>query len=226
MSEYSILLAEDEPSLGMIIQETLESQQMKVRLCENGKLALQEFHQAKPDLIVLDVMMPEMDGFTLARKIRAVDKKTPLLFLTAKNQTADVLKGFEAGGNDYIKKPFSMQELIARIHNLLNTTSAGKHTQIYKLGEYSFDFPAQTISIDDKSQTLTHREAAVLQLLSERKNEVVERNYILEKLWGREDFFTGRSLDVFISKLRKKLSGTDNVEIINVRGFGYKLVIR
>jgi DNA-binding response OmpR family regulator len=169
-------------------------------------------------------MMPKKDGFTLAKEIRAIDDRIPIIFLTAKSQTKDVVEGFNIGGNDYLKKPFSMEELIVRINNLLNRTQVQKIADIIKVGRYTFDFPKQILHFKSTEQQLTHREAHLLFHLVQNKNKVLDRSLILNKLWGTDDFFTARSMDVFITKLRKKLKQDDSIQIINVRGFGYKLV--
>ena len=219
-----ILLAEDEPSLGQIIKESLESRAYQVILCKDGKEALESYYKEKPQLLVLDVMMPKKDGFTLAKEIRMQDATTPIIFLTAKSQTRDVIEGFTTGGNDYLKKPFSMEELIVRIKNLLNTkTNASEQTQV-NIGAYLFNFKKQTLQFqDEETLALTNREAHLLFHLNNNKNNVLDRSVILKKLWHNDDFFSARSMDVFITKLRKKLKKDENIKIINVRGYGYKL---
>lgn len=224
-NRITILLAEDEPALGQIIKESLETRNFKVLLCDNGEKAYQVYKSEQPQLLVLDVMMPKKDGFTLAKEIRLEDDHIPIIFLTAKSQTQDVVEGFTIGGNDYLKKPFSMEELIVRIHNLLNRTQLQKTSESFSIGDFTFDFPKQTLQYqqDDKIQ-LTHREAHLLFHLSKNRNEVLERSIILNKLWGNDDFFTARSMDVYITKLRKKLKQDTSIQIVNVRGFGYKLI--
>ena len=224
MSKITILLAEDEPALGRIIKESLETRDFNVLLCEDGEDALKTYQEENPELLVLDVMMPKKDGFSLAKDIRAIDDTIPIIFLTAKSQTKDVVEGFTIGGNDYLKKPFSMEELIVRIHNLIQRSQVQKTSEIIQIGQYSFDFPKQTLHLEDNIQQLTHREAHLLFHLVKNKNKVLERSLILNKLWGTDDFFSARSMDVFITKLRKKLQNDDTIQIINVRGFGYKLV--
>lgn len=220
-----ILLAEDEPALGQIVKESLETRGFSVILVENGELAFKAYQTEKPVLLVLDVMMPKKDGFTLAKEIRQLDEMIPIIFLTAKSQTADVIEGFSIGGNDYLKKPFSMEELIVRINNLLNRNKAQQQSDLIHIGKYLFDFPKQILHYPDtKKIQLTHREAHLLFYLASNKNKVVERSLILNKLWGTDDFFTARSMDVFISKLRKKLVEDADLQIVNVRGFGYKLI--
>jgi len=224
MSEkIKIILAEDEPALAQIIKESLETRNFEVFLCKNGEEAFSEFLKNKPDILVLDVMMPKKDGFTLAQEIRKTDKKTPIIFLTAKSQTQDVVDGFHFGGNDYLKKPFSMEELIVRIHALLNRITT-KTDEVFQIGSYTFNSVKQTLHHAENSISLTHREASLLQLLLENKNEILDRSIILKKIWGDDDFFNGRSLDVFITKLRKKLSLDPNIQIINIRNQGYKLI--
>lgn len=221
----TILLAEDEPALGQIIKESLETRNFKVLLCDNGEKALHTYRQENPELLVLDVMMPKKDGFTLAKDIRLEDDTIPIIFLTAKSQTQDVIEGFSIGGNDYLKKPFSMEELIVRIHNLLDRSHLQKRTEILKFGDFTFDFPKQLLQFQDQNPLqLTHREAHLLFHLIKNQNQVLERSLILNKLWGNDDFFSARSMDVFITKLRKKLKEDNTVQIVNVRGFGYKLI--
>lgn len=221
----TILLAEDEPALGLIIKESLETRQFKVFLAENGVEAYAIYKKESINLLVLDVMMPKKDGFTLAKEIRLEDETIPIIFLTAKSQTQDVVEGFTIGGNDYLKKPFSMEELIVRINNLLNRTKLQKTSEVLQLGNFTFDFPKQTLQFKEENKDqLTHREAHLLFHLIKNKNEVLERSLILNKLWGNDDFFNARSMDVFITKLRKKLKQDETIQIVNVRGFGYKLI--
>lgn len=221
-----IILAEDEPALGMIVKESLETRGFKVRLCNDGAKAYKAFEESQPHALVLDVMMPELDGFSLAKKIRLENEQIPIIFLTAKSQTEDVLEGFDVGGNDYLKKPFSMEELIVRIKNLLNRQEVQKTTAIYEIGDYSFNFPKQRLTYkDDEEVKLTHRESHLLYHLLQKKNKVLDRSFVLKKLWGNDDFFSGRSMDVFVTRLRKKLAKDDRIEIINVRGYGYKLMV-
>tara|TARA_R110000868_G_scaffold28547_7_gene106978 strand:+ start:164 stop:847 length:684 start_codon:yes stop_codon:yes gene_type:complete len=221
----TILLAEDEPALGLIIKESLETRNFKVLLCDNGEKAFEVYKNKSPKLLVLDVMMPKKDGFTLAKDIRTIDETIPIIFLTAKSQTQDVVEGFTIGGNDYLKKPFSMEELIVRINNLLNRTKVQKTSDILQIGHYNFNFPKQILQFKNENTVqLTHREAHLLFHLIKNKNQVLDRSLILNKLWGSDDFFNARSMDVFITKLRKKLNDDETIQIINVRGFGYKLI--
>ncbi|MCL4151164.1 UNVERIFIED_CONTAM: hypothetical protein GTU68_047642 [Idotea baltica] len=208
----------------MIVKESLESRDFIVFHAENGEEALEMYQTKKPDILVLDVMMPKKDGFTLAKEIRLENKEIPIIFLTAKSQTADVLEGFNHGGNDYLKKPFSMEELIVRVKALLNRISLKTNVENIKIGNYSFNLTKQTLEFSSEIEQLTHREAQLLFYLFEKKNEVLDRTFILNKLWGNDDFFNARSMDVFISKLRKKLKKDSDIQILNVRGFGYKLI--
>ena len=219
-----ILLAEDEAALGQIVKESLETRDFRVDLAEDGEKALKLATQNDYDALVLDVMMPKKDGFTLAKEVRLQDDSIPIIFLTAKSQTADVVEGFSIGGNDYLKKPFSMEELIVRIHNLVSRKTLQKNTELLEIGGYLFNFPKQTLQYrDDELVLLTHREAHLLFHLIKNKNQVLDRSLILNKLWNSDDFFAARSMDVFISKLRKKLAQDESIQIINVRGYGYKL---
>lgn len=220
--KVKILLAEDETSLGQIIKESLESRNFEVELCKNGEEAYNSYLNETPKLLVLDVMMPVKDGFTLAKEIRVQDENIPILFLTAKSQIKDVVEGFEIGGNDYLKKPFSMEELIVRINSLLKRTKI-KSSDI-QIGNYIFNFTKQSLIFNNRVEPLTHREAQLLWHLYEKKNQVMDRSSILKKLWGEDDFFNARSMDVFISKLRKKLKNDPSIQILNVRGFGYKML--
>lgn len=224
MRKIKVLLAEDEASLGMIVKESLETRDFLVFHAENGDEALDIYQTEKPDILVLDVMMPKKDGFTLAKEIRQENKKIPIIFLTAKSQVSDVVEGFNHGGNDYLKKPFSMEELIVRIKALLNRIALKTNIETIQIGEFIFNFTKQTLSHSNIIENLTHREAQLLFYLYEKKNEVLDRTFILNKLWGNDDFFNARSMDVFISKLRKKLKKDNTIQILNVRGFGYKLI--
>jgi len=219
-----ILLAEDEPSLGQIIKESLETRNFEVLLCANGEEALQVYKTENPLLLVLDVMMPKKDGFTLAKEVREENPNIPIIFLTAKSQTEDVVEGFSIGGNDYLKKPFSMEELIVRINALLKRSKNELNTEAITIGKFVFNLKKQTLQTTTKTETLTHREAHLLYYLIKNKNQVLERSFILKKLWGDDDFFNARSMDVFITKLRKKLKEDTAIQIINVRGYGYKLI--
>lgn len=224
-TKTKILLAEDEPSLGQIVKESLESRGFEVVFCKDGKEAEAKYHESSPQLMVLDVMMPKMDGFTLAREIRRHDKDIPIIFLTAKSQTHDVVEGFTLGGNDYLKKPFSMEELIVRIENLLKTEHNNQDETECNIGKYVFNPKNQSLRyMDEESIALTHRESQLLLHLNANRNAVLDRSFILKKLWHNDDFFSGRSMDVFISRLRKKLKKDKSIQIVNIRGYGYKLI--
>lgn len=225
----TVLLIEDEPALAMIVRDSLEVRGFAVQCAADGGEGLALFRQQRPDLVVADVMMPHMDGFTLAEHIRRDDAEVPILFLTARSQTADVVRGFELGGNDYLKKPFSLDELIVRINALLRrkTTSptVAAMPAVLPIGRYRFDPPKQKLLIDGRESQLSHREAELLRRLYERRNEVLERSVVLKELWGDDSFFNGRSLDVFITKLRRHLQADEQIQIINIRGIGYKLIV-
>jgi len=223
-SKIKVLLAEDEPALAQIIKESLETRDFNVLHCKNGQEAFDVFIKEDPEILVLDVMMPIKDCFSVAKDVRKVNKSVPIIFLTAKSQTLDVVEGFSVGGNDYLKKPFSMEELIVRIHSLLGRISLKNNEETINVGGYLFHPIKQTLVFDNKIENLTHREAELLHLLLDNKNEIIERDVILKKIWGDTDFFSGRSMDVFITKLRKKLSLDTAVQIINIRSQGYKLI--
>jgi DNA-binding response OmpR family regulator len=222
-NRIKILLAEDEPSLGKIIKDSLETRNFDVLLCTDGDSAYKTYQQEKPLLLVLDVMMPKKDGFTLAKEIRLENTEIPIIFLTAKSQTEDVVEGFNLGGNDYLKKPFSMEELIVRINALLKRKSEIAFEEI-NLGKFIFNLKKQSLQFNHSTESLTHREANLLYHLILNKNQILDRSYILKKLWGDDDFFNARSMDVFITKLRKKLKADPSIQIINIRGYGYKLI--
>ncbi|MFY0689198.1 MAG: response regulator transcription factor [Cyclobacteriaceae bacterium] len=219
-----ILFAEDESSLGLIVKESLESRDFKVTWVENGEDALHQYERLRPDVLVLDVMMPKKDGFSLAKEIRKKDDLTPIIFLTAKSQTQDVVDGFELGGNDYLKKPFSMEELIVRVNELMARQKRKTAQDQIAIGKFFFMVSKQQLVMDGSEQLLTHREAQVLKKLALQPNQLVDRALMLDEIWGEDDFFNARSMDVFITKLRKKLAADPEVQILNVRGFGYKLV--
>jgi DNA-binding response OmpR family regulator len=230
MDKITVLLAEDEPALGHIVRESLEERDFKVILCVDGEQALQQYIKHKPDILALDVMMPKMDGFELAKRIRQTDLLTPIIFLTAKSQTKDVIEGFENGANDYLKKPFSVEELIVRIRVLLSSNRLLNHRQNSKpndhvmIGNIIYNPAKNNLQADARSWQLTARESELLNLLSRHKHETVPRKLLLDELWGDDSFFNARSLDVFITKLRKHLEADPQVQLINIRGVGYKLV--
>lgn len=221
--KIKVVFAEDEPNLGQIVQESLSSRDFEVHWAQDGDAAYGLYQSIKPDILVLDVMMPKKDGFTLAKEIRTENPNIPIIFLTAKSQTKDVLDGFNHGGNDYLKKPFSMEELIVRMKALLDRLSLRLDESHLAIGSYVFNYTQQFLSYQEDVQPLTHRECELLYHLYLKKDAILDRTFILNKLWGDDDFFTARSMDVFISKLRKKLSKDDRIQIINIRGYGYKL---
>lgn len=226
-TEAKVLLAEDEEALGMIIRESLESRGFNVTFCRDGEQARAAYEEEKPDILVLDVMMPKLDGFSLVQELRKQDQYIPIIFLTAKSRPEDVVEGFGYGANDYLKKPFSMEELIVRINALLNRKTAKSPDQETELGQFLFHPQKQTLLHQPTGveENLTHREAMLLLALIQHVNELTDRQKILKSLWGSDDFFNARSMDVFITKLRKKLSKDPTIQIINVRGYGYKLVV-
>ena len=226
MEKIHVLLVEDEKTLSMIIKDTLEEQGFLISIAFNGEEGLRTFYTQKPDVVVDDVMMPRMDGFEMVRRIRQTDRTTPVLFLTARSGINDVVEGFELGANDYLKKPFSMQELIIRIKALLHKAFVNKEqTNLFEIGNYLFNAVSQQLSYAGTSQELSHRESEILRRLCEHRNEVVNTQSILLELWGDVSFFNSRSLHVFITKLRHKLSKDERIRIVNVRGIGYKLIV-
>lgn len=224
-----ILLVEDEALLARIIKDSLESRGYQVAHAVDGNQGLEMFATQNPDIVVMDVMMPRMDGFTLATEIRRYNTKIPIIFLTARSRVEDVVKGFEIGGNDYLRKPFSMEELIVRIKALLQRNSSSETTEVreeskFQIGAYEFDPVKQTLYHPNSRVTLSHRESELLRKLCMNRNEVMERGPVLKELWGDDSIFNARSMDVYITKIRKHLQYDPSVQIINVRGIGYKLV--
>lgn len=225
----TILLIEDEFTLGEIVKESLESRQFTVIHCESGRIGLQKFFETKPSLVILDVMLPDADGFELARQIRQTNKEVAILFLTAKSLPQHVVEGFESGGNDYLKKPFSLEELIVRIKVLLSRDrlliDESELSDVLGIGDYKFFPQRQLLQYQSETKKLSSREAELLKLLYFSRNRVIERKTILLKLWNDDHIFNSRSLDVYITKLRKYLAQDRQVQIINYRGTGYKLVM-
>ena len=229
MNEIKVLLAEDEQTLALIIKDTLEAQGFNIETAKNGEEGLQKFFMEKPDVLVADVMMPKMDGFEMVKRIRQSDKHTPVLFLTARSAINDVVEGFELGANDYLKKPFGMQELIVRIKALAGrlitqTAEKEKKTDWIEIGQYRFNSILQRLEYAGIETELSHRESEILRRLCENRNQVVNTQNILLELWGDDSFFNNKSLHVFITKLRHKLSKDSQIRIVNVRGIGYKLI--
>lgn len=227
MEPVDILLVEDEPFLAKVIKDSLEQRNYVVSHAEDGRNAYHAFQHGRFSLCIIDVMLPQTDGFTLVRQIRTVNSHVPVLFLTARTATKDVIEGYESGGNDYLKKPFSLDELFLRVHELLkrnsgSTQSSERHVAI---GQYRFIPHKQTLQfLDQEAVQLSHRETGLLQLLYDHKNNTLDRKQILLTLWGDDSFFNGRTMDVFITKLRKHLKHDDSVKILNSRGIGYKLI--
>ncbi|GAB3900753.1 response regulator transcription factor [Larkinella knui] len=223
----TVLLIEDERSLGLIVRDSLEVRGFGVLFAADGEEGYALFVKHQPDVVVADVMMPRLDGFSLASRIRQTDPYVPIIFLTARSQTADVVRGFELGGNDYLKKPFSIDELIVRIQALLNRNQVLRPPAPDRLpiGGYQFDYPKQKLAFNGKETPLSYREAELLKRLYEQRNQVLERSVVLLDLWGDDSFFNGRSLDVFITRLRRYLKDDPQVQIVNVRGVGYKLIV-
>ncbi|HDS06463.1 MAG TPA: response regulator transcription factor [Bacteroides sp.] len=225
--KYRILLAEDDENLGSLLQEYLQAKNYETDWVVNGERAFRHFEQFHYDLCLLDVMMPVKDGFTLASEIRLLNSEIPIIFLTAKSMKEDVLEGFSLGADDYITKPFSMEELLFRIEAILRRTKGirggDKHT--WKIGRFTFDAKKQMLTGNGAGQKLTTKESELLRLLCNNINQVLERNFALKAIWIDDNYFNARSMDVYITKLRKYLKPDPNVQIINVHGKGYKLVV-
>lgn len=221
-----ILILEDDPNLGFILQENLELRGYDTTLVPDGEEGLRVFGSGRYDLCLADVMMPKKDGFTFAREVRDRDEQTPIIFLTAKTMKEDKIEGFQLGCDDYVTKPFSMEELALRIQAVLKRGAViePKGPPTFSIGRYHFDYGRQVLELKGKKQKLTGREADLLRLLCLQQNRVLERDAALKELWGDDNYFNGRSMDVFISKLRSCLKGDPSVEIVNVHGKGYKLL--
>jgi len=228
-NKIRVLLAEDDPNLGSLLKSYLEAKGFPTALCLNGHEAFESFKTQTYDFCIVDVMMPVKDGFTLVKDIRKLDRKIPVLFLTAKNLQEDKLKGFEIGADDYVTKPFSMEELLVRMQAILRRTNdSGKpdvKENIYTIGRYYFDSVRQLLTLGDHTQKLTSREVDLLLILCKNKNNVVDRSFALTKIWKDDSYFNARSMDVYITKLRKFLREDPNVELINVHGIGFKLIV-
>src|SRR5918993_1089138 len=226
MKKTKVLYVEDETFLAKIVSETLESRGYEVVLEEDGGKALQKFTEVKPDVCVLDIMLPNKDGFTIADEIRDTDTEVPIIFLSAKSQTADVVSGFKTGANDYIRKPFSIEELVVRIENVLrNKTIVVESQDEVSIGTYLFNMKRQTLNHPSEQRKLSYRESELLKLLYENRDKIVERNEILNLLWGSDSFFNSRNLDVYITKLRNYFKVDPSVEIITIKGIGYRFVM-
>ena len=223
MEKTKILYVEDEPFLGRIVKESLETRGFEVRLVADGKLVQASFEDMEPDICVLDVMLPNKDGYSISKSIREVRSNVPIIFVSAKIQTEDLLKGFESGGNEYLRKPFSMEELIVRINNLLHLTQKTNSTtkEIAAIGKFIFNSSRYELVFQGVVRKLSNREVLLLQVLIENKNATISRKEILMKVWGDDSFFNSRNLDVYINKLRDYLKGDEAVKIVTLKGVGY-----
>lgn len=222
-----ILLCEDDENLGMLLREYLQAKGYSTVLCPDGEQGFKEFTKNKYDIAVLDVMMPKKDGFTLAQDIRQANADLPIIFLTAKTLKEDILEGFKIGADDYITKPFSMEELVFRVEAILRRVR-GKKTKestLYHIGKFVFDTQKQLLTIGDQQTKLTTKENELLALLCSHANEILQRDFALKTIWIDDNYFNARSMDVYITKLRKHLKDDDQIEIINIHGKGYKLIV-
>ena len=224
----NILLVEDDSNLGLTLQEYLEAKGYTVKLARDGKEGFDVFCKHTFDLCLLDVMMPVKDGITLAKEIRLINKQVPIIFLTAKSMKEDTIEGFNAGADDYITKPFSMEELMLRVQAVLRRTNkqiSASETHTFTIGAYSFDSEKQVLIHSAQSHKLTTKESGLLRLLCIHQNDILDRNFALKSIWGDDNYFNGRSMDVYIAKLRKYLKDDQKVEIVNVHGKGFKLLV-
>ena len=226
-NKLHILLCEDEESLGMLVREYLQAKGYDAELYLDGEAGYKAFMRAKFDMCLLDVMMPKMDGFTLAREIRMVNAEVPIIFLTAKNLKDDILEGFKLGADDYLTKPFSMDELVYRMEAILRRVKVKSTRNVtqYQLGKFLFDTQRQILSLGDKQTKLTTKECELLTMLCAHSNDVLERELALKTLWIDDNYFNARSMDVYITKLRKHLKDDPSIEINNVHGKGYRLIV-
>lgn len=227
--EVRILLAEDDINLGQLLQTFLKSKGFAVSLAQNGQIAFDKFSKNEYDFCIFDVMMPEMDGFTLAKEVREINKQVPILFLTAKSMKNDKLEGFSVGADDYLTKPFAMEELLARINAILRRTeSVITENQLDEvmIGTIKYEPDYRLLHLQEEVKKLTTKENQLLQLLVKNKNEILDRNATLRAIWGDDNYFNGRSMDVYIAKLRKLLKEDPTIEIMNVHGKGFKLVVK
>lgn len=226
--KIKVLLCEDDPNLGSLLKDYLNAKGFETDLATDGLEGGKMYKRNTYDFLIFDVMMPVKDGFTLAQEIRAEDKHTPILFLTAKSMKEDTLEGFRAGADDYMTKPFSMEELLVRMNAILRRSNAlpGNDSDVmtFSVGRYQFDYQTQKLSINGSDIKLTTKENELLYLLCKNKNGVMERSYALKAIWGEDSYFNGRSMDVYIAKLRKHLKEDPTVEILNIHGRGFKLL--
>ncbi len=227
--KIKILLAEDDANLGTILKAYLEAKGFPTTLCEDGQKAHEAFLEQNFNFCILDVMMPVKDGFTLAKDIRKIDKQVPILFLTAKNMQEDILEGLKIGADDYLTKPFSMEELQLRINAIYRRSFPEKTSDsektLFRIGKYTFDYSRQTLKNNGEEQKLTSKEAQLLKMLCDRTNNVLNRSDALNKIWLDDNYFNARSMDVYIAKLRKYLKDDPSVELLNVHGQGFKLLV-
>lgn len=222
-----LFLCEDDENLGMLLREYLQAKGFDTDLYPDGEAGYKGFVKEKYDLCVLDVMMPKKDGITLVKEIRAINSDIPIIFLTAKNMKEDILEGFKAGADDYITKPFSMEELVLRIEAIIRRVRGKKvkEQQIYNFGNFKFDTQKQILTIGEQETKLTTKESELLALLCAHANQILERNHALKQIWVDDNYFNARSMDVYITKLRKLLKADPEIEIINIHGKGYKLIV-
>ena len=222
-----ILLCEDDENLGMLLREYLLTKGFDTTLCPDGEAGFKEFSKNKFDIAVLDVMMPKKDGFTLAQEIRQQNVDMPIVFLTAKTLKEDILEGFKIGADDYITKPFSMEELVFRVEAILRRVRGkeAKESSMYHIGKFTFDTQKQLLTINGEQTKLTTKENELLALLCAHANEILQRDFALKTIWIDDNYFNARSMDVYITKLRKHLKDDDQIEIINIHGKGYKLIV-
>jgi DNA-binding response OmpR family regulator len=228
MTRRKILLLEDDANLGMILQEHLQMNNYEVTLCTNGEEGLSKYRNGRYDLCLVDIMMPKKDGFAFAREIRQFDTQIPLIFLTAKSMKEDKLTGFRIGCDDYLTKPFSVEELLLRIEAVLRRTcgpQVSQETNQYKIGSYQFDYQRQLLQKAGLEIKLTPTEAELLRLLCHNMNRTLDRDEALRQVWGKESYFSGRSMDVFISKLRRYFKDDERIEIVSIYGRGFRLVV-
>ncbi len=228
MPKIKVLYVEDELFLGKIVKESLEGRGFEVWMESDGAKVLASFSKMRPDVCVLDIMLPNKDGFEIAKEIRILDEKIPILFVTAKTRTEDLVKGFTLGGNDYIRKPFSMEELIVRIHNTFRNKESHpltSGTEEVPIGQYHFQLKRQVLSLKGEERKLSYRENELLKFLYENRDAVIARRDIMNMVWGNDSFFNSRNLDVYISKLRSYLKEDASLEIITIKGIGYRFVI-
>lgn len=224
--EYKILLTEDDENLGMLLREYLIAKGYETDLMPDGEAGYEAFMSKKYDVCIFDVMMPKKDGFTLAKEIRMVNTEVPIIFLTAKSMKEDIFQGFKIGADDYLTKPFSMEELLFRIEAILRRIKGTLASQdVFQIGKFKFDTQKQQLSDGDQVVKLTTKESELLKLLCNNANKVLERNFALKTIWVDDNYFNARSMDVYITKLRKHLKDDTSVEILNVHGKGYKLVM-